>query len=396
LFYIRKTAEQGWSRDMMVHQIEGKLHEREGALSNNFIRTIPDYESDLTRQLFKDPYQFDFIMLGEAAKERDLEEALMNQITKFLLELGDGVAFMGRQKRFETGGKEFYVDLLFYHTKLRRHIIIDLKIREFEPEFVSKMNVYLGLADDQIKGHQDRPSIGIILCKTKNKIIAEYALRDTSKPIGIAEYKIAQQLPPDIKGELPSIEELERELEEEVIKMQKPIEKKMQRIKELANALRTEEVKEKNTKENGLKIFNKVFLPLKKLLMTKLSEEISSWFEDTQVSMQIADRGFKTDTESRKEIKKLTYCPHEMKLSINLRGFKKAGAKAFSSWRDFIIRLSEYNYIITIANLQGYSLEKLYHKVLSKVEQAEVVEKFCEAVADDITAQLERLQKEKR
>ncbi len=211
----------------MVHQIESLLHKRQGTLIHNFNTTLPDYQSDLTQQLFKDPYQFDFLMLGEEAKERDLENALMNHITKLLLELGDGFAFMGRQKRFEAGGKEFFIDLLFYNTKLRRHIIIDLKTGEFEAEFVSKMNVYLGLADDRLKGEYDEPAIGLILCKTNNKIVAEYALRDTSKPIGIAEYKIAQMLPKNLKGELPSIEELEAALELEAKKFEEPLHKKV-------------------------------------------------------------------------------------------------------------------------------------------------------------------------
>lgn len=214
LFYAQKAVTYGWTRDLLVQQIENGLYKRQGALTSNFQLALPDYDSELAFQLFKDPYQLDFIMLGEKAKERDLENALMNHITKLLLELGDGFAFMGRQKRLELGGKEFFIDLLFYHTKLRRHIIIELKIGEFEPEFVSKMNLYLGIADDTLKGKYDNTSIGLILCKTKNKIIAEYALRDTSKPIGIAEYKIAAKLPEDIKGALPSIQEIENWLDE--------------------------------------------------------------------------------------------------------------------------------------------------------------------------------------
>ena len=198
-FYIHKAVENGWSRSILEHQIESGLHKTQGALVSNFKNTMPAYQSELTSQVFKDPYNFDFIMLGDQAKERDLEDALMAHVTKFLLELGAGFAFMGRQKRFDAGGREFFIDLLFYHTKLRRHIIIELKIGEFEPEYVSKMNLYLGLADDQLKGEYDEPAIGLILCKTNNKIVAEYALRDTSKPIGIAEYKIAERLPENIK-----------------------------------------------------------------------------------------------------------------------------------------------------------------------------------------------------
>ncbi len=206
LFYAQKAVQNGWSRDILINQIEGGLFKRSGALTNNFQLTIPSYQSELAIQIFKDPYHLDFVMLGEEAKERDLENALMTQITKLLLELGDGFAFMGRQKKFEAGGREFFIDLLFYNTKLRRHIIIELKIGEFEPEYVSKMNLYLGMADDILKGEYDLPSIGLILCKTNNKIVAEYALRDTNKPIGIAEYKIAKMLPDDIKGELPTID----------------------------------------------------------------------------------------------------------------------------------------------------------------------------------------------
>lgn len=216
LFYAQKAIQNGWTRAMLINQIESGLHKRQGTLTNNFSNALPAYESELATQIFKDPYQLDFIMLNEAAKEKDLEHALMNQITKPLLELGDGFAFMGKQKRFEAGGKEFFIDLLFYHTRLRRHIIIDLKIGEFEAEFISKMNLYLGLADDSLKGKYDEPSIGLILCKTNNKIVAEYALRDTTKPIRIAEYKISQKLPGNIKGKLPSIEEIQKRMDAEL------------------------------------------------------------------------------------------------------------------------------------------------------------------------------------
>jgi predicted nuclease of restriction endonuclease-like (RecB) superfamily len=231
LFYAQKAIQNGWTRAMLVNQIESGLHKRQGMLTSNFTSSLPAYESELAMQLFKDPYQLDFILLGEEAKERDLENALMNQVTKFLLELGDGFAFMGRQKRFEAGGREFCIDLLFYHTRLRRHIIIDLKIGEFEAEFISKMNLYLGLADDNLKGKYDEASIGLILCKTNNKIVAEYALRDTTKPIGIAEYKISQKLPGNIKGKLPSIEEIQKRIDKELKETPIKINEKLKAVK---------------------------------------------------------------------------------------------------------------------------------------------------------------------
>ncbi len=230
IFYIQHCAQQTWSRHILVHQIESNLYKRQGALTHNFKQTLPDYESELAQQLFKDPYQFDFLMLGTAAKERDLENAIINQLTKVLIELGDGFAFMGRQYRLEAGGKEYSIDLLFYHTKLRRHIVIDLKMGDFIPEYAGKMNFYLGVADDKLKGLHDEPSIGLILCKTNNKIIAEYALRDTSKPIGIAEYRINELLPDDIKGALPTIEELEAALESETKKFEQPLHMKIKTV----------------------------------------------------------------------------------------------------------------------------------------------------------------------
>lgn len=233
-FYAQKAIENGWTRDMLIIQIESRLFHRQGAITNNFQRTLPAYDSELALQLFKDPYHLDFVMLSEKAKEKDLEEALLNHITKLLLELGNGFAFIGTQKRISAGDKNFLIDLLFYHTKLRRYIIIDLKIGQFEAEFVSKMNLYLSLVDDSLKSVYDEASIGLILCKTKNRIVAEYTLRDTNKPIGIAEYKIGAMLPEDIKRELPSIEEIERKLDKSLLEPQNPINSGLIAMKEKA------------------------------------------------------------------------------------------------------------------------------------------------------------------
>ena len=211
-FYIQKAVGYRWTRDMLVHQIESGLHKRQGALTHNFKKTLPDYQSELTQQLFKDPYHLDFIMIKDLAKERDLENGITTHIAKVLIELGEGFAFMGRQYRLEVGGQEYFLDLLFYHTRLRRHIVIDLKISDFVPEYAGKMNFYLGIVDDKLKGRHDEASIGLILCKTKNKIVAEYALRDTGKPIGVAEYRVNERLPENIKLDLPSSEVIEQKL----------------------------------------------------------------------------------------------------------------------------------------------------------------------------------------
>lgn len=213
-WYVRATLQYGWSRDVLVHQIESGVHRRQGGAVTNFDRVLPPAQSDLAQQITKDPYNFDFLMLGPDAHERDLQRGLLEHLKKFLLELGVGFAFVGSQHRLEVGGNEFYVDLLFYHLKLRAYVVVDLKMGPFQPEFAGKMNLYLSAVNDLLRHPDDQPSIGLILCKTRDRIVAEYALRDVSKPIGISEYQLAAALPDTLKGTLPTIEELESELSE--------------------------------------------------------------------------------------------------------------------------------------------------------------------------------------
>ncbi|HEX4164601.1 MAG TPA: PDDEXK nuclease domain-containing protein [Bryobacteraceae bacterium] len=211
-WYVQATLQHGWSRDVLVHQIESGLHKRAGAAVTNFERTLPPPQSDLAQQITKDPYTFDFLMLAGDAHERELEKGLLAHLRDFLLELGVGFAFVASQYRLDVGGSDFFIDLLFYHLKLRCFVVIDLKAKAFEPEFVGKMNFYLAAVDDLLRHPDDQPSIGLIICKTKDQIIAEYTLRNTMTPIGISEYRLSESLPADLKGSLPTIEELEREL----------------------------------------------------------------------------------------------------------------------------------------------------------------------------------------
>ena len=212
IWYAKATIQHGWSRNVLVHQIESGLHRRQGKAVANFDRTLPSPQSELARDVIKDPYNFDFLTLGEEAHERDLERGLLDHLRQFLLELGVGFAFVGSQYRLTVGNQEFYIDLLFYHLKLRAYVVVDLKMRAFEPEFAGKMNFYLSAVDDLLRHADDQPSIGIILCKTRERFVAEYALRDVNKPIGISEYRLAESLPEKLKSSLPTIEELEKEL----------------------------------------------------------------------------------------------------------------------------------------------------------------------------------------
>ena len=214
LWYIHKTIENGWSQSVLVHQIELDLYARSKKLKiTNFTKTLSSPHSELVQEALKDPYIFDFILLSEKAKERDIEEQLVKHITKFLLELGAGFAFVGNQYKIETENKEYFIDLLFYHLKLKCYFVIELKNVEFKPEFAGKLNFYLSAVDDLVKSETDNPTIGLILCKSKDKIEAEYSLRDINKPIGISEYTITKSIPTELKSNLPSIKEIEEQLE---------------------------------------------------------------------------------------------------------------------------------------------------------------------------------------
>ena len=214
VWYIQKTTENGWSHNVLIHQIESGLYERQvlaGKISN-FENRPASPQSELALQTMKDPYIFDFIPFSEDMVERDIENALVKDITKLLLELGTGFAFLGNQYHINVGGDDFYIDLLFYNLNLRCYVVIELKTGEFKPEYAGQLNFYLSAVDGILKRPEDNPSIGLLLCKSKNDLVAEYALKDMSKPIGISEYKITSCLPEDLSKQLPSVEDIQKRI----------------------------------------------------------------------------------------------------------------------------------------------------------------------------------------
>lgn len=213
LAYAQRALVHGWSRAMLEIHIETRLLEREGKAVTNFAERLPAPGTDLAQQSLKDPYLFDFLGIGQEADEREIEAALVQHITQFLLELGAGFAFVGRQVHLEVGGDDFFIDLLFYHLKLHCYVVIELKAGKFKPEHLGQLGFYLTAVDAQIKHPQDGPTIGLLLCKSKNKVVAEYALRDSTQPMGVAEYRLIESLPAELQTSLPSIEQIERELE---------------------------------------------------------------------------------------------------------------------------------------------------------------------------------------
>ena len=212
IFYINKTIENGWSRAVLLNMISGNLFQSQGKAITNFSKTLPDYQSDLVKETLKDPYNFDFITISENYKEKELEKALIDNIQQFLIELGSGFAFVGKQFEITVAEKSYYIDLLFYHIKLKRYVVIELKTGEFEPEHAGKLNFYVTTIDKQLRDDSDNATIGLIICKTKNNIIAEYSLTDLHKTLGISSYELKKILPKNFKYSLPSIEEIENEL----------------------------------------------------------------------------------------------------------------------------------------------------------------------------------------
>jgi len=211
-WYMAQTLTNGWSRNVLALQIGGRAHARQGALPNNFAERLPSPQSDLVQQALKDPYVFDFLTLDEPFRERELGTGLVQHLEKFLIELGQGFAFVGRQYHVMVGESDFYIDLLFYHLKLRCYLVIDLKRGNFKPEYAGKLNFYCNVVDDTLRHATDAPTIGLILCQGKDRVLAEYALRGIDKPLGIASYELMRALPQSLQSALPSIESLEAEL----------------------------------------------------------------------------------------------------------------------------------------------------------------------------------------
>lgn len=214
VYYAAAALDNGWTRDVLVHHISTRFHERAGKAVTNFTATMPPADSDMAQQATRDPYLFDFVGLTDVRRERDLEQSLVDHVSSFLLELGQGFAYVGRQVRLDISGDEFYCDALFYHLRLRAYVVVELKTTDFEPGFLGQLGMYMAAVDDLLKHADDKPTIGLLLCKSKNNVVAEYALRGYSAPIGVAEWttQIVTALPQEFASSLPTIAELEAEL----------------------------------------------------------------------------------------------------------------------------------------------------------------------------------------
>ena len=394
LFYIQKTVENGWSKAVLAHQIVSKLHIRQGKAVTNFKTTLPKPLSDLAQETLKNPYSFDFLSLGQEMHERDLEKALIQHLKKFMLELGRGFAYVGNQFNLNVEGDDYFLDLLFFNINLNCYVIFELKVGEFKPEFAGKLNFYINTLDEEIKANHHASTIGVLLCKSPNETVIKYALKGVNTPIGVADYELTNALPKDIKGEIPTIEELEAMVEKETKKLLKPREKKLNRIKDIIQQLNTESLHETQNQENTARIYYDFVIPLKRGIVESLSAEVAPMFNEMQTTIWAGTQGFLIDEEEKltnylKE--KLKFQCGKYAISIQLYAFKKAGIKAFNINNEIEIDLGSTSYSIELKHLNEPPIYKLYHQLPTQNEINELIEKFIEGVVDDITKQVEKI-----
>ncbi len=291
LWYAQRSVENGWSREILVLQIQSGLHRRQGKAVSNFALALPPADSDMAAQIFKDPYLFDFIGTADPRREREVEQALVDHVQKFLLELGAGFAFVGRQVHLEFSSKDYYLDLLFYHLKLRCFVVVELKAVPFEPEFVGKLNMYMAAVDDLLRHADDKPTIGLLLCKGKDRIVAEYALSGFIRPIGVADWKeqLTEALPADLKGSLPTVEEIETELSE-VAEQVAPNHANGERSGEVRELIATEQATEQQTEPVARLLATMGGTPLSaREIMTKLALAHRPTFLNSYLQPALAD-----------------------------------------------------------------------------------------------------------
>lgn len=392
LFYIQKAVENGWSRNVLLHQIETKLIERTGTSINNFHNTLPPPQSDLVQQTIKNPYIFDFLSFSEDIKERELEKALIQHLKKFMLELGKGFAYVGNQKNLVVEGDDFFLDLLFYNYHLHCFVVFELKIGEFVPEYAGKLNFYVNAINAQLKGSEDKPAIGVLLCKTPNTTVIKYSLQGIDAPIGVADYELAKALPAELKTEMPTIEELEHEIEQGYEELKPASQKKLERLKQLVGELRTPDLKEELNAENTIKLFDVLVTTLFNGMQQKTALINEEW-QTIETNFVIDSYGV-TRYEQAVQYLKETKNGHayEMRVEQVCKGFKKAGVKAFDSWSGIKISLQRYSYHIALTNRPDQVLlEKLYHQLPEQEEYNALIEKWFDDLLANILSKVEQL-----
>lgn len=393
-FYIKKAIEHGWSVAVLNLQIQSKLYQRQGNTIDNFAATMPAYDSDLARETFKSPYLFDFLTLAEDAKERDIERGLIHHLKKFMLELGRGFAYVGNQYNLKVEDDEFFLDLLFYNVHMHHYIVFELKVGDFKPEYSGKLNFYINTVDGEIKGPSDNPTIGILLCKTPNKTEVKYALQGISSPLGIADYEFTTALSKQLAAEMPTIEELEAEIEREYEELKSPTQKRLDALKEKLAAFQKEEVKETATIETVTAIKEKSILPLLKELIAAMEPFKEMFYSH---NFRIGRNEYEStnieEWEKQWNAENVVRTLPDTSFFCNFSGFKKAGTDSFSASMQITVAMATYNYSVGFSNQGTYKpiTKKLYHENFTKAEISTIVELATNHIIDSIEANLSRI-----
>jgi predicted nuclease of restriction endonuclease-like (RecB) superfamily len=389
IFYVRKTIENGWSRNMMAHQIESGLHLRQGKAITNFELTLPKPQSDLAKETLKNPYVFDFLGVGEEMQERELEKALVQHIKRFMLELGRGFTYAGNQYNLRVEGDEYFLDLLFFNYHLDCFVVFELKVGEFKPEFAGKLNFYINTIDEQIKLPHHKQTIGVLLCKTPNETVVKYALKGIETPMGVTEYELTNALPKQLKAEMPTIEELEQEMEKEMEILRKPIDEKKSKLKEILSRIKGDEVKKEKDNTSLIYLFNEVLAKIKEHAEKILKEEMAL-FKEAWIARSLNGFSNKYAVAADFEAILLRGDINTMGLYLHLDGFAKAGTKAFSIYKNLQVNLDRYRYTIGPDRDKVWK-EKLYHQQWTEEELYEVAEQWSELIIDEINRRLEQI-----
>lgn len=402
LFYIQKSIENGWSRNILAEQISTKLYERQGKAITNFITTLPQIQSDLAQQTLKNPYVFDFLSYGEEIKELELERGLIQHLKKFMLELGKGFAYVGNQKNITVENDEFFLDLLFYNYNMHCFVVFELKIGDFKPEYAGKLNFYVNTVNDQYRGIDDKRTIGVLLCKTPNETVVRYSLQGIESPIGVADYKLIQSLPKQIKSEIPSIEELEAEIDKSYEELKSPTEKRFDSLKQKIEELKKEEIKTPATLPILYDLFDKSILPLYIKLLEKLKmfDEMFvaanyHWAGPQYNSPRLEDNkplvtGSITDLNVWADYwkdEKFIIANTEHNFHYRFHGFKKAGTDPFdiSFQLNYYVNTYWYGFSLINFNKSWPFLKKLYHEQLTPKD----IEQICATVNDHLMDSIE-------
>lgn len=397
IFYIQKCVENNWSRDILAAQIESKLIARSGNSLNNFVSTLPEQYSDLAKATFKNPYLFDFLSMGEKLQERDLERALISHLKKFMLELGKGFAYVGNQYNLRVAEDDFFLDLLFYNTHLHCYVVFELKIGAFKPEFAGKLNFYINTIDEQIKGTEDKPTIGILLCKTPNETVVKYSLQNMQAPIGVSDYQLADALPKQLRGEIPTIEELETEIDESYEELKSPSQKRFENLKERLSQVKGNEIKQTATAEILFNIIDLSLIPLFKNIIERF-KDFSDWFVSQNHFWQAKGVNVKELNQLAEKWKneELLRSNFELKFNYRFDGLIKAGTAAFDVSNEFQFKMETYWYGFVLVNYMENEpiIKKLYHEHLSTEEIGKISDMLYDDILNEIERKLERIKLE--